>query len=80
MSKRKGKQDSFPILYKIIFKQKEFVQYIKYAKEVPVLEEYTFCLWYKPSNMAHDHTLFSYSGKSKKIYIIYYTIDWIGHK
>lgn len=56
----KSPQDSQPTLYKIKFSE-DFGQYVKYIQEVPRLEEYTMCLWYKANNLTHDHSLFSYS-------------------
>ncbi|KAK6621884.1 hypothetical protein RUM44_001691 [Polyplax serrata] len=58
---RKSVHNHFPSLYKIIFKGKGFKEYVKYTKEIPRLEEYTFCMWYKPNQITQDHTLFSYA-------------------
>ncbi|XP_060517359.1 neuronal pentraxin-2-like isoform X2 [Cylas formicarius] len=41
--------------------QKGYIQFLKYDIEVPEMNEYTFCLWFRSSNLSYSHPLLSYS-------------------
>ncbi|XP_034938231.1 uncharacterized protein b6 [Chelonus insularis] len=48
-------------LYKTIFNQKLYFEYIHYKFNMPELKEFTLCTWTKFTNHTNDHPLFSYA-------------------
>ncbi|KAK9869706.1 hypothetical protein WA026_003446 [Henosepilachna vigintioctopunctata] len=55
-----GQIDS-DLLTKMHFTQKGYIQFLRYIVDVPVMTEYTFCLWMKSYNLTYSHPLLSYS-------------------
>ncbi|XP_046669099.1 uncharacterized protein LOC124359951 isoform X1 [Homalodisca vitripennis] len=57
-------------LYKAVFDQDTFQQYVQYKTQIPDLKEFTLCMWHKFYNHSQDQPLFSYAhrDKSREIY------------
>ncbi|KAF5283749.1 hypothetical protein FQR65_LT02643 [Abscondita terminalis] len=49
--------------------QSGYIQFLRYIVDVPVITEFTFCLWIKSKNLTYAHPLLSYSEHEKTRYI-----------
>ncbi|KAF5298310.1 hypothetical protein FQA39_LY11794 [Lamprigera yunnana] len=41
--------------------QEGYIQFLRYIVDVPVISEFTFCIWFKSTNLTNAHPLLSYS-------------------
>ncbi|KAK5646905.1 hypothetical protein RI129_005369 [Pyrocoelia pectoralis] len=49
--------------------QEGYIQFLRYMVDVPVINEFTFCIWFKSRNLTYAHPLLSYSEDEKTRYI-----------
>nr|CAD7586414.1 unnamed protein product [Timema genevievae] len=55
-------------LYKVLLTQQGYIQFLKYDVQLPQLQDFTFCLWFKTLNFTYPHPLFSYSRKPPPVH------------
>ncbi|KAB0797829.1 hypothetical protein PPYR_08822 [Photinus pyralis] len=49
--------------------QEGYIQFLRYIVDVPVIDEFTFCVWFRSINLTNAHPLLSYSEDEKTRYI-----------
>ncbi|XP_018330768.1 uncharacterized protein LOC108740788 isoform X2 [Agrilus planipennis] len=54
-----------PKITTVSLTQKGYIQFLRYTKKVPVIEEFTFCIWMKVDNFTYPQPILSYSKDSK---------------
>ncbi|XP_012261157.2 uncharacterized protein LOC105689015 [Athalia rosae] len=48
-------------MHKVLFTQRGYIQFLRWELPVPEIEEFTFCLWVKSTNLTYSHSILSYS-------------------
>lgn len=48
-------------LHKVLLTQRGYIQFLRWQLPVPDINEFTFCVWVKSSNLTFAHSIFSYS-------------------
>ncbi|XP_015586508.1 uncharacterized protein LOC107263623 isoform X2 [Cephus cinctus] len=48
-------------IHKAALTQRGYIQFLRWELPVPEIDEFTFCLWVKSTNLTYAHSIFSYS-------------------
>ncbi|XP_043278799.1 uncharacterized protein [Venturia canescens] len=52
-------------MHKVLLTQRGYIQFLRWELPVPEIEEFTFCVWVKSTNLTYPHSIFSYSKDEK---------------